>query len=181
MSQSESTAAPRQGVLSRFRAEEMVVAILVLLSGVGIAINDFSPQNGFRYWLWMAPIFGVISLIGACSRARQKQQPIGTVVWTQILHWGGLSVAVYLVYLLQSTGRMTNEAAGLVALVALALTSFLAGVHYDWRFCVVGAILAATAAVAAIVEQFLWILLVFVILVFIVGIVWTARRARQAL
>jgi hypothetical protein len=81
-------------------------------------------------------------------------------VGREALHWSGLAVAVYLIYLLQSTGRIPYDAAGPVALVALALTAYLAGVHGNWRFCIVGAILGCAVAAAALVQEYLWLLAV---------------------
>ena len=149
---------PPEGKRGRsFRAQEIVLVGLVLLSGIGIAVSDASRDYGYRYWLAMAPIFGVLSAIAAGSEARRSGGAVAPAVTREVLHWSGLAVAVYLIYLLQASGRVTNEAAGLVALIALALTSYLAGIRTNWRFCVVGAILACAVAAAAVVEQFLWV------------------------
>jgi dipeptide/tripeptide permease len=101
---------------------------------------------------------------------------VAPAVAREVLHWSGLAVAVTLIYLLQATGRMTNEAAGLVALVALALTSFLAGIHGNWRFCIVGALLACAVAAAALVEEYLWVLLPLVVLVVAGALFWIRRQ-----
>ncbi len=50
-----------------------------------------------------------------------------------MLHWIGLVVAVQLVYLLLHIGRLDNENTGLIILLLLALTTFLAGIHLGWR------------------------------------------------
>ncbi len=163
-----------------FRAEEVVLVGLVLLSGIGIAVSDASRDYGYRYWLAMAPVFGVLSAIAAGSEARRSGAAVAPAVGREVLHWSGLAVAVYLIYLLQATGRMTNEAAGLVALIALALTSYLAGIRANWRFCVVGAILACAVAAAALVDEFLWVLALPALgIVVAAALLWMrARRAK---
>jgi len=145
-----STAADSPGTSSEVRTlrrhvEEVVLILLVALSGLGVAINDYSPQSAFRYWLWMAP--GVVG-------------------------------AVYLIYLLQRTGRMTNEAAGLGALITVALSTFLAGAHSDWRLMVVGVVLGVTVVGFAILEQLIWIVVLPLLVIIIIAMVLYMRRAR---
>ena len=157
-------------------AEAILVALLVL-SAVGIGIADISPEYGFRYWAAMIPVFAAISLFASWSQARRHGAAVGTVIRVQLFHWIGLLLALYVVFLLQHTGRLNNEDAGLVALLALALGTFLAGVHFDWRLCVVGILLGCTVAVAALVEEFLWMLLLPAGLIIVVA-VFRWRRSR---
>src|SRR5262249_15353768 len=131
---------------------ELIFALLVLLSAIGIGVTDFSPKDGYWYWVAMVPVFGAASIFSALMLDRQEGETSAIILRRQILHWAGLLCAVYLVFLLVHAGRMNNEAAGLVTLIALALTAFLSGVYSDWRFCLVGAVLAGIAAGAAFVE-----------------------------
>lgn len=159
-------------------AEEGALAFLAVLSLVGIAIADFSAHVSFWYWIAMAPIYAGVSLYTGWSRARAHGLSAPTILRQQALHWVILPVAIYLIYLLQATGRLNRPDAGLVALLALALTTFLAGVHFDWRLAIVGVALAAGAVVAALVEEFFWVFLI--IAVPILGwLYWRRRKARK--
>ena len=72
---------------------------------------------------------------------------------------------------------MSHDAAGLVALLLLALTSYLAGIRANWRFCVLGAILACAVATAAVVQGFLWVLaLVALVIVVAAALLWMRER-----
>jgi hypothetical protein len=172
-----STPAPSHTL--RRHIEEIVLVVLVMLSGVGVAINDYSPKSAFRYWIWMAPTFGVISIVAAWWRASRRGESVATAVQRQVLHWAGVIGAVYLIYLLQSTGRMENEAAGLAALIIIALASFLAGVHSDWRLMVLGAVLGVTVVGFAILEQLIWVVVLPLLLIIVVAVVIYVRRARS--
>ena len=87
---------------------------------------------------------------------------------------------VCLIYLLVRTGRMANQDAGLVALLALALTTFLSGVHADWRVAVVGVFLALIVIAVAMIEQFMWILLVLVVVAVMIGLfLWRTSRQEE--
>jgi hypothetical protein len=160
----------------RLRTEEVVLIVLLTLSAVGIAVAEISPRDGFWYWLAMVPVFGGISLFAGWSRAREHGMTVTGVLRSQLLHWAALAAAVCLVFLLEYTGRMNNEDAGLVALLALALTTFLAGVHFDWRYCVVGALLAAAVVAVALVKEFLWAIVLVAVAV-AAFLVYRARRA----
>jgi hypothetical protein len=94
-----------------------------------------------------------------------------------MLHWSVLILAIYLLYLLQQTGRLNRDDAGLVALLCLAITTFLAGVHFDWRLGVLGVILGAAAACAALIEEFFWILLIPALLAGVVVVLWRRYTA----
>jgi len=178
-----STAADSPGTSSEVRTlrrhvEEVVLILLVALSGLGVAINDYSPQSAFRYWLWMAPTFGVISITAAWWRAHRRDESVSNAIWRQVMHWAGVVGAVYLIYLLQRTGRMTNEAAGLGALITVALSTFLAGAHSDWRLMVVGVVLGVTVVGFAILEQLIWIVVLPLLVIIIIAMVLYMRRAR---
>ena len=138
--------------------QEIVLLALLVLSAIGVAISEVSPPKAFRYWLVMVPIFGGISLFSGWSNARASGMTAGGLLTRQVLHWSALAVVVCLVFLLQKTGRMGEADAGIVTLLAIALATFLAGVHFDWRYCVVGGLLAAAVAAIAVVSSFLWLI-----------------------
>ena len=174
-----TTATHRVTPSVRRHIEELVLILLVLLSGLGVAINDLSPKSAFGYWMWMAPTFGVISVGAAWYRAARSSASIPAAVWRQVLHWAGVIGAVYLVYLLQRTGRLANEAAGDAALILIGLAAFLAGVHSDWRLMVIGGVLAITLVGFAILEQIIWFVVLPLMAIMIIAVVLYARRMRH--
>jgi hypothetical protein len=165
----------------RRHVEELVLILLVLLSGAGVAINDYSPASAFRYWMWMAPTFGVISVAAAWWRARRRGEHVWTAIHRQALHWLGVIGAVYLLHLLQRTGRIANEAAGLAALLTIALASFLAGVHSDWRLMVIGGVLGVTVVGFAVLEQIIWVVVLPLMgIIILVAAFYVHRMRRRA-
>jgi len=140
--------------------EELGFVALLVLSLAGITIARFSARWGLWYWLVMVPLFAATSLYTGWRGARRRDQAMGSLVLSQVLHWSVLAGAVYLIFLLERTGRLNPEDAGLVALIALAVTTLLAGIHFDWRLAVLGLLLGVGAVCAALVQQYFWILLV---------------------
>jgi hypothetical protein len=168
----ESAPAPAK----RAPVEEIVLVILVLLSGIGVIVNDYgSAQTAFRIWLWLTPIFGIVSTIAAWGAAQRRGEPVGAILPTQIVHWLGVVGAVMLIYVLQIYGRMTSEAAGSAVLVVLALSAFLAGVHTDWRLSILGIVLGVAVVGFAYVER-VALVIVPVLVLALVGLFLYMRR-----
>jgi hypothetical protein len=153
------------------------VVALLLLAALGIGITDFSIGYGSWYWALMVPVFGVTSLLSGTARARNDGRSVALELKNQLLHWSATFVAVEIVFVLEAQGRFNNTDTGLAALMVLALASFLAGVHGDWRFMLVGVLLGGATAGAAFVEQFIWMGLIP-----IVGavVLYWLRRTRDA-
>jgi len=154
-------AAIKKGWLNRILGiYEIVIIVLIGLSIIGIGITDFSPADSYKYWVAMVPIFCGACLILEWSRVRGRGYRWTTLLRTQLLHWVGLLVAVRLVFEMLHKGRLDNENTGLVILLLLALSTFIAGIHLGWRLCLVGGFLAAALVAATYLEEYVWILLI---------------------
>jgi hypothetical protein len=157
--------------------EEIAFIALLLLAIGGMAVADFSARLALSYWLAVIPLFGAVSVYSGWRRARAGGKNVSAVLLSQLLHWGALVLAMYLIYLLERTGRLNREDAGLVALLSLSLTTVLAGIHFDWRLAVLGMLLAVGTAGAALVEEFFWIFLIPAVVAGAVVVVWQHRKS----
>ena len=178
MSEDSSTpvakdAAVKKGGAHRFLGiYEIVIIVLIVLSTIGIGITDFSPADSYKYWVAMVPIFCGACLILEWSRVRGKGFKWTTILRTQLLHWAGLLVAVRLVFEMLHKGRLDNENTGLVILLLLALSVFMAGIHLGWRLCLVGGFLAAALVAATYLEEYVWVLLIIGLVVLAIALLW---------
>lgn len=159
-------------VARRSHVGEATILVLVLLAAIGVGVTTFSQQYGYRYWLAMAPIFAVVNLLTSWSRARAAGQNAGSILLAQVLHWLGAVLAIYVIFLLFRMNWLSDQESGVLALLVLALSSFLSGVHTDWHFCVVGLVLGAIVAGAVLVQEFIWMLAVPLVVALLVGLVW---------
>ncbi len=174
-------APPRGDLVQRIHQGEALFVALLVLSGVGIGVTSFSKQYGFHFWVAMVPLVGGVSTFLAWVRARARGESTGAALRVQLLHWLGTLAALWLVFLLQAAGQVPEDALGLVALATLALSTFLAGVHDDWRLCGVGLLLGGIVVAGAYVQQFAWVVLVpAVALLAVVGVVWLRRGRAPA-
>jgi len=178
-SQRPKTAGIAHVLMQQVQKGGIILLVLLTLSSIGIGITDFSPAKALWYWIAMAPVFGGVCVYLEWTRSsdKEKKTPF-QIVRRQVIHWVGFLASIYLVFLLHSTGRLNDADAGLVALLTLAMSAFFAGLHSDWRICVVGIVLASAVAGAALVEEFFWMLIIPLVVAAAVGIVWWRYRSR---
>jgi hypothetical protein len=129
---------------------------LIVLSIGGIAIMDFRADWGVWYWLIMTAVFGVVSLGMSWKPAAEKGLTAGKLLRQEGLHWLVTLAAICLVFLMQWGLDLNPQLAGLCSLLVLAMACVLAGVHFEWRLAVVGAVLAATFVAAVLAADFFW-------------------------
>ncbi len=160
---------------------EIILIFLLLLSVVGIALNDFSPTRGFWYWMAMGPVFCGATIIIEWARMNRQRESKGKLIWTQIVHWLGYLITAYLVFLLSGTetGRLNNVDVGLVALLILAFATFAAGITASWRISVVGVFLGIAVVAIALIEEYIWVLLVPLALIIIGAFLFRHRKSKQ--
>jgi len=158
------------------RIRMYIYMALIALSIGGIAIMDYSAEYGLWYWLAMAVIFGATSVGLAWRNVNQSGETHWHQVRRQALHWLTLIVGLLLVFLMQRFDALDATTSGIVALLMLAVTTVLAGVHFDWRLAVLGLILAATYVAAVVSEGFFWVLLIVAVVVMFV-LVRSKRKA----
>lgn len=168
----------RRKIPIHFHREQVLQIILLLLAVIGIAMTNIARPYGLHYWLAMVPIFALVSIYDGWSKARSAGIKPTAILKLQLLHWLGSALAVYLVYLLEYTGRMGREAAGLATLTTVALTTFLAGIHFSWRFCVLGFLLGATVAAGAFWQEFFWLLIAPTVVVGAALMIWHGRSKK---
>jgi hypothetical protein len=173
----ESTA--QSGGLAKWiNADDVILIALLALSAIGIAVTNIWPIQSFWFWAVMVPIFGASSIYMGWSKARQRGEGVTRILRIQLLHWIGLLATVLLIYFLfTNTSRIDSNQLALTTLIALALTTFLAGVHFDWRFMVIGIVLGAAVAVVAFMEQYIWVIIIPIVVAIGVIVFRWMRRA----
>ncbi|MCZ6865703.1 MAG: hypothetical protein O7D98_08855 [Candidatus Dadabacteria bacterium] len=172
----EENISSKPSIAKSVRSEEAVLITLIVLSAIGIGFTNFRPLESFWFWVAMVPVFCATSLYIGWSKARKRGEGISRIIWVQLLHWIGLLAAIALIYLLyETTNRINSNQLALLALLSLALATFLAGVHFEWRFMVVGVILGAAVAGTAFVEQLIWMIIIPIAALIVLIIFWWKR------
>jgi hypothetical protein len=139
------------------------VGLLIILVMFGLFLTNVSRERARFYWSAMFPIFGIVSLWNELKNGENADIPLWKKLGVQALHWLGPIVAVRIIFLQLARGQMDADAVALVTLLILAVTSFLAGVHFNRSFYWVSVVLALAAIIGTEVEAYLWLLAVIAI------------------
>jgi hypothetical protein len=155
-----------------------VAIVMVVLAVVGVGLTTSDRAIASTYWMALVPVYGLLCVAVAWVRANRGEGGVG-VVARQVLHWLGIAAAVWLDFFIRRAGEETGVAAGFTALLLLALGCFLAGVHFERLFAVVGLLLTATLLAVVRADQFLWPIVIVSVIGFAV-LIWVMRRGARA-
>ncbi len=164
----------------KFQVEEGILIFLLMLSLGGIAITDFSPDDGYGYWIIMAFVFAIFAIIIAWLQSKHKEGEFKEIVKHQSLHWFTTLLVVTGVFLLQKSTKLTPESAGLVILLLLSLATMLDGLRIGWRFSLVGLYLGCSSVINAFYDFFLVIDSVIALVIIIATILWEFLMNKRA-
>lgn len=141
---------------------------------VGFSLVDFAPGRVGLYWAIAAPVGFLLSAWMGARQARTAGQLSAREGRGQLLHWGGLMVAIFLLYPLIAQGALQGETIAQVILLFVALGYFLAGVHLIPALKWAALAMAIGYVVTITVDGFAWTALG---VLFAAGLVISARVA----
>jgi hypothetical protein len=102
-----------------------------------------------------------------------------STIWHEILHWGAVVGAVYILSVFVDIGLMGGFLAGIVMMLMLALATFIAGIYIENTFLLVGVALGAFSLVVAMFSEYLYAILLPVIFIAIGVSFWLSFRKRH--
>jgi hypothetical protein len=146
-------------VSASWRVAFFAAVFMVVLAILGVGLTTTNRRIAPTYWICLVPVYGLLCVGVAWNRTRRGEGSIG-LVRRQIVHWLAVAVAVGLDFYVRDTGQETGMAAGFNALLLLSLGCFLAGVHLQWLFTLVGALLALTLVLVVKADQYLWLIVI---------------------
>jgi hypothetical protein len=160
---------------ANLKVDFWLFVLMLALAIIGVGITQLATSGGWRYWAILAVIYAGISVV----RTWQLAKPAGTPVWSmiraQVLHWAGTLVAIMIVLRFQSADITGRGPTSDFSLLILALSCFLAGVHFNPMFMLLGAILAIIAVALGYLDQ----LSIFVLIAPLVALAaWIAFKHR---
>ncbi|GAB6139850.1 hypothetical protein JCM14076_05790 [Methylosoma difficile] len=140
-----------------FFIEEIVLALMLVLSLIGVWITDNSPPDSYEYWMVLMLVFALFAIGIAWLQSKHSLKDFTAIVREQTLHWLTSLAVVQGVYALQRAREFSIEDAGLIVLMILAQSTLLDGLRIGWRFGLVGVFLGLSAVIAAYIKHFFWI------------------------
>jgi hypothetical protein len=145
--------------LQVMRYDGYIFAALMFLSILGVGITDASTRISHWYWLCMVPIFCASCLYLEWQSSLDSGIPAKTIIIKQLQHWLGVLASFYLAFFLRGIGSLDNQSTGLVLLLILALSTFLAGVTMGWLFRLLGMFLGLCLVLVAYMENYIGVII----------------------
>ncbi|HZO09456.1 MAG TPA: hypothetical protein VFC77_08760 [Myxococcota bacterium] len=153
-----------------------LLAVLLLMATIGLVLTNVGSPYAFHYWAAMLPLFGVAALWEELRR-RPSGSALGPAVLRLVAHWTGPLAALWIVFRFLDRSQVDGRAAGLLALLVLALSCFFSGIYGAPVWLVVALFLSAGIVFALELAPYLWLLLVLGALL-VGGLVFWRMRAR---
>lgn len=148
-----------------WRIRTIIGLLMLILAFIGLIITDTNRDGAWIYWRIMSPIYAILSIGLSWYLRNKKTFQLKVEIWQEILHWIGLILAVYIISTFVNIGLIGRFEAGLMVLIVLAVTTFLAGIYHDVIFMILGAILAIFSIGAALLNQYLYTIMLPITLV----------------
>lgn len=136
----------------------VIAAAMILAAFTAIGASDVSFAASQPYWLALAVAYGLATAAIEWVH-RRGDFSIARIAPRCALHWIGVLAALEAVFVFIDAGRFAGAGVGLMNGAILALGTFLAGVHGNWRLIVIGVAVGIAAMLVALVEQYVWLLL----------------------
>ncbi|HTY56116.1 MAG TPA: hypothetical protein VMB26_12990 [Candidatus Binataceae bacterium] len=143
----------------------LVVGALGVMVMIGLFLSNYSSEKARYYWCALFPIFGLACLAHELAGGKAYEIALWRILLRQGLHWLGPIIAVKILFLQHTRGQMATDAVALTIILLLAVTCFLAGVHFDSSFYWVSGFLALAAVIGTEIETYLW----FVVVLLLIG------------
>lgn len=185
---SPETSPPRQdrlaGIASRFESivlrRALIVGGLIVLVAIGLFLSNFAVQKAHWYWTAMFPVFGLVCLWHELAGGAARVRPLWRVLLSQVAHWLFPLVALQILFFQHERGQMSADAVALVVLTLLAVTCFLAGVHFDRSFIWVSLVMVAAAILGTEIETYVWLVALLGLGALALAIVSSAMLRRRS-
>ena len=123
---------------------------MLVFAIVGMRLIRIEWKYVWIYWMAVVLIYMVVSFIRGYQNGKLKDESLGSALGRHFMHWGGLIIVLGIMMVLEDYDKIDTDVAANILLLLLALTCYLAGVHFDRLFIVIGVFLAVIALLATL-------------------------------
>ncbi|WP_145089280.1 hypothetical protein [Rosistilla carotiformis] len=157
----DSKAQPKSG--GAWKTRLAILCSMLVLAIAGIGFTQATDSGAWEYWLFVVIVYAALGLWKSVRSARQAGQSIHKTIVRELSHWGILLGFLAVLLMLERREIINRDSASYFAVMLLALTCCLAGVHIDWLLLVVGISLTLMVLAMAMLEQLsAWLIMILV-------------------
>ena len=115
----------------RAKSPPSIYYFWAVVSLLGFAIVDYSPQYAGTYWMIAGPGGWIVSALLARAWCRKTGEVNRKIGMRYGMHWAGLLGAIFLLMFGAAQGAWDMKSGGHIILLILSLSYFFAGLHLD--------------------------------------------------
>jgi hypothetical protein len=150
-----------------------IYAFMIAWAVVGLAYTDVVASHTIAFWLITTVLFAVIAIVHVFRSGKEHRTMLAL---KQLAHWGAFLAAMILLHSHLVVDLVAGDPSVIVVLILLALATFLDGIYVDWRFCVVGLVLASGSLIVAWLDDWALVLTLGGVVVVAVGALYLLRH-----
>ena len=156
---------PTQSSSAGWKIQFYVLCVMLLLALVGMGLSQAMENGTWAYWLFVVFVYAGLGLWRSTRKARQEGKPVKALISRELGHWSVLLAFLGILFLLERKEIIDRESASDFALLLLAFSCCLAGLHFDWLLLIMGVVLTVMLVAMATLEQYsivLWMIMIAV-------------------
>jgi hypothetical protein len=158
--------------------DRWIFVFMLVLAFIGVGVSEVSENSGWMYWSSLVLIYAAISVGRSWVRVKHQGGPLWPMLRAEVLHWLGALIAIKIIIIFEVMGITVRDAAADFALLILALSTFLAGVHFNWISMWLGGILALIAVGIGFLDQLTVYLVIIPVALIAIFFVFRHRTAK---
>jgi hypothetical protein len=148
-----------------WKTQFYVLCAMLVMALVGMGLSQAMENGAWAYWLFVVIVYAGLGLWRSTRKARQVGKPVKELIGRELTHWAVLLAFLGVLLLLERREIIDRESASDFALLLLAFSCVLAGVHFDWLLLIMGVVLTVMLLAMAMLEQYsivLWVIMIAV-------------------
>ena len=168
--------------ISSGQIQFVLFCVMLLLALGGMGLTQSLESGAWEYWVFVVFVYACIGVWKSVRHARRAGLSVRKGVVRELSHWGTLVGFLAVLFFLERRQVVDRQSASSFALMLLALSCFMAGVHLDWQLLLLGGVLTTMLVSIALLEQYeiaLWGIMITVALAAIVFFRFKTRRRRS--
>ncbi|TWU45076.1 hypothetical protein Q31b_02470 [Novipirellula aureliae] len=142
-----------------------VLCGMLVLALIGMGLSQALEQRAWWYWLFVVITYAVLGLWRSIRKAKRAGDGLRNLISRELAHWSVLLVFLGVLAVLERKEIISRESSSDFALLLLAFSCCLAGIHFDWLLLIMGVVLTVMLVAMATLEQYtivLWIVMIVV-------------------
>ncbi len=165
MSEATKPAPVEKSKTAPWKIQFYALCAMLLLALIGMGLSQALETGGWWYWLFVIVVYAALGLWRSTRKAKKKDKAVRQMIGRELGHWAILLAFLAVTFLLEREEIISRQASSDIALLLLALSCCLAGVHFDWLLMIVGIVLTIMLVAMSTLEQYtvvLWVIMVLV-------------------